>query len=41
MLVTLFIIQRELIKEYRMVFRAGLRDPWTRDVARLGKRKIE
>ena len=22
-----------------MVFRAGLRDPWTRDVARLGKRK--
>jgi hypothetical protein len=28
------------IKEYRMVFRAGLRDPCTRDVARLsGKRK--
>jgi hypothetical protein len=25
------------IKEYRMVFRAGLRDPCTRDVARLSE----
>jgi hypothetical protein len=26
-----------LLKEYRMVFRAGLRDPCTRDVARLSE----
>jgi hypothetical protein len=26
-----------IIKEYRMVFRAGLRDPCTRDVARLSE----
>jgi hypothetical protein len=28
---------RNGIKEYRMVFRAGLRDPCTRDVARLSE----
>ena len=26
-----------ILKEYRMVFRAGLRDPWTRDIARLSE----
>jgi hypothetical protein len=30
-------LKYKTIKEYRMVFRAGLRDPYTRDVARLSE----
>jgi hypothetical protein len=29
------------LKEYRMVFRVGLRDPCTRDVARLSEKILE
>ena len=34
---TLINIDNELLKEYRIVFRAGLRDPYTRDVVRLSE----